>query len=252
MEIRAVTALRPGEGAGLPSGFQAWEGGRLVGTLTLAVPPGRAAEVSGFVAEEYRRQGVFTALWREAEAACRGAGVSRFLFVCRGESADGQGVAAHWGLTLDHSESVLVLPGPRPEGAEDPGLRRLGPAGLERVTALTMAAFGDTPAEARRMAETTFSDPARQCWGLWEREDLTAAACVGPAGEGLSLYGGAVDPARQGQGLGRRLMAALLAVLPRDKTLVVEVDGGNRPARALYEGFGFRERRRQDYFALAR
>ena len=68
MEIRAVTALRPGEGAGLPGGFQAWEGGRLVGTLTLAVPPGRAAEVSGFVAEEYRRQGVFTALWREAAA----------------------------------------------------------------------------------------------------------------------------------------------------------------------------------------
>ena len=166
MEIRAVTALRPGEGAGLPGGFQAWEGGRLVGTLTLAAPLGRAAEVSGFVVKEHRRQGVFTALWREAEAA--------------------------------------------------------------------------------------FSDPARQCWGLWEREDLTAAACVGPAGEGLSLYGVAVDPAHQGQGLGRRLMAALLAVLPRDKALVVEVDGGNRPARALYEGFGFRERRRQDYFALDR
>ena len=44
------------------------------------------------------------------------------------------------------------------------------------------------------------------------------------------------------------MMAGLLGVLPREKSLVVEVDGENRRARALYEKFGFRENRRQDYF----
>ena len=249
MDIRAVTTLAPGGPTGLPGGFQAWEGGRLVGSLTLVAPLGHTAEVSAFVPTEHRRKGIFSALLAEAEAACRAWGAKVLLFVCGGESGEGQAVAAHWGLALDHSEFVLVCRGPRPEGKKDPALRLAGPRDLERVAALTEAAFGDTPAEALSMAEKTLSDPARQCWGLWEGERLIAVAGVGPAAESLSIYSVAVDPARQGQGLGRRLMAGLLAVLPRDRALVVEVDSGNRPALALYAAFGFRETRRQDYFA---
>lgn len=248
MDIRAVTTLAPGGSAGLPGGFQAWEGGRLIGSLTLFVPLGHTAEVSAFVPTEHRRKGIFSALLAEAEAACRAQGAERLLFACGGESGDGQAVAAHWGLALDHSEYVLVCKGPRPERAKDPALQLVGLPDLEPVAALTEAAFGDTPEEARSMAETTLSDPARQCWGLWEGEKLLAVAGVGPAAEGLSIYSVAVDPAQQGQGLGRQLMAGLLAVLPRNRALVVEVDDGNRPARALYEAFGFRETRRQDYF----
>ena len=248
MDIRTVTALGPGAAAGLPGGFQAWEGGRLVGSLTLSAPRGPTAEVSAFVPAEHRRKGIFSALLSEAEAVCRTQGAKRLLLVCGGESGDGQAVAAHWGLALDHSEYVLVCRGPRPEGRKDPALGPVGPRDLERVAALTGAAFGDTPAEARSRTERTLSDPARQCWGLWEGERLLAVAGVGPAAEGLSIYGVAVEPARQGQGLGRRLMAGLLAVLPRDRALVVEADSGNRPARALYGAFGFRETRRQDYF----
>lgn len=248
MDIRAVTTLASGRSAGLPGGFQAWEGGRLVGSLTLFAPLGHTAEVSAFVPTEHRRKGIFSALLAEAEAACRDDGAKRLLFVCGGESGDGQAVAAHWGLALDHSEYVLVCKGPRPEGRKDPALRLAGPRALKLVAALTEAAFGDSPAEALSMAENTLSDPTRQCWGLWEGKKLLAVASVGPAAEGLSIYSVAVDPARQGQGLGRRLMAGLLAILPRDRALVVEVDSGNLPARALYAAFGFKETRRQDYF----
>ena len=248
MDIRAVTTLSPGGPTGLPGGFQAWEGSRLAGALTLSAPPGRTAEVSAFVPAEHRRRGIFSALLAEAEAACRARGTERLLLACGGESADGQAVAAHWGLALDHSTSVLVCGAPRPEGRKDPALGPVGPQKLERVAALTGTAFGDSPAEARFRAENTLSDPARQCWGLWEGDTLLAVAGVGPAAEGLSIYSVAVDPVRQGQGLGRRLMAGLLAVLPRDRALVVEVDSRNRPARALYAAYGFRETRRQDYF----
>lgn len=249
MDIRAVTTLSPGGPTGLPGGFQAWERDRLIGSLTLFAPLGHTAEVSAFVPTEHRRKGIFSALLSEAEAACRTWGAKRLLFVCGGESGDGQAVAAHWGLALDHSEYVLVCKEPRPEGRKDAALRLAGLPDLERVAALTEAVFGDTPAEALSMSEHTLSDPARQCWGLWEGERLLAAAGVGPAAEGLSIYSVAVDPARQGQGLGRRLMAGLLAVLPRDRTLVVEVDSRNRSVLALYAAFGFRETRRQDYFA---
>ena len=248
MDIRAVTTLASGRSAGLPGGFQAWEGGRLVGSLTIFAPLGHTAEVSAFVHTEHRRKGIFSALLAEAETACRGYGAKRLLFVCGGESADGQAVAAHWELDLDHSEYVLVCRGPRPERPKDPALQLAVPQDLEQVAAITGAAFSDSPAEALSMAEHTLSDPARQCWGLWEGKNLLAVASVGPAAEGLSIYGVAVDPVWQGRGRGRRLMAGLLGVLPREKSLVVEVDGENRRARALYEKFGFRENRRQDYF----
>lgn len=248
MEIRAVTALGPGGDSGLPSCFQAWEGGRLVGSLSLFAPLVHTAEVSAFVPPEYRRRGVFSALLRWAEEACRERGTARVLFSCDGKSADGQAVAEHWGLALDHREFVLVLRGARPALPADPALKRTGPEDVKAVAALSGAAFGNTFKEELAMAESTLTDPARRCWGLWENGDLTAVASVGPAAEGLSIYGVAVDPARQGRGRGRRLMAGLLGVLPREKSLVVEVDGENRRARALYERFGFRENRRQDYF----
>ena len=248
MEIRAVTALGPGEASALPGCFQAWEGGRLVGSLSLVVPLAHTAEVSAFILPEYRRRGVFSALLRRAEDVCRARGAARVLFSCDGKSPDGRAVAEHWGLALDHRECVLVLRGPRPALPADPALKRMGPEDVEAVAALTGAAFGNPAAEEKAMAESTLTDPARQCWGLWEGEALAAVASVGPAAEGLSIHSVAVDPVRQGRGMGRRLMAALLGVLPREKNLVVEVEEENCRARALYQGFGFKESRRQDYF----
>lgn len=116
MDIRTVTTLAPGAPAGLPGGFQAWERGRLVGSLTLFIPLGHTAQVSVFVPTEHRRKGIFSALLAEAKVACRAQGAKRLLLVCGGESGDGQAVAARWGLALDHSEYVLVCKGPRPEG----------------------------------------------------------------------------------------------------------------------------------------
>ena len=262
MEIRAISAQAPGADTRPPGGFQAWAGDRLAGILTLTPPLGRTAAASAFVPPEYRRRGIFSALLRAAEAACRGEGVEQLHVVCDGASADGQAVAAHWGLMPDRRTYVLLLRSPRSVPPRDDALRPAGPEDWPQVSALTAAAFPDE--DVLSTVKAALSDPERQCWALWEGAVPVAAeqigrffaaveaACVGPAAEGLSLYAVAVDPARQGQGLGRRLMEALLAVLPPEKPVVAEVDGGNRPARALYAACGFTPLRRWDYFLPGR
>ena len=79
-------AFRPGKGGGW------W-------ALSASLPLWSIqAEVSAFVPSEYGGRGVFSALLRWAEEACRERGTARVLFSCDGKSADGQAVAEHWGL----------------------------------------------------------------------------------------------------------------------------------------------------------
>jgi [ribosomal protein S18]-alanine N-acetyltransferase len=57
----------------------------------------------------------------------------------------------------------------------------------------------------------------------------------------LRLYSLAVDARQRGRGLGRRLIAALVAAAPpRCDTLSLEVRVANAPARHLYESLGMR------------
>lgn len=61
----------------------------------------------------------------------------------------------------------------------------------------------------------------------------------------------AIDPARQGRGLGRRLLAACLglAASRSARRALLDVRRGNAPARALYGRLGFRETgRRTAYY----
>jgi ribosomal-protein-alanine N-acetyltransferase len=64
----------------------------------------------------------------------------------------------------------------------------------------------------------------------------------------------AVDPARRGQGHGRKLLQAATDRLKRDRVdrLFLEVEEGNAPAVGLYAATGFREvGRRKGYYAKA-
>ena len=89
---------------------------------------------------------------------------------------------------------------------------------------------------------------------LWVAEDhelvgLLDFWCVLDEVELLDV---AVHPSRQGQGIGRRLMAHLFAEARRLDARIIhlEVGVGNEPARALYGDLGFREvGRRRRYYA---
>jgi ribosomal-protein-alanine N-acetyltransferase len=78
--------------------------------------------------------------------------------------------------------------------------------------------------------------------GLWDRRGLLAMACGWLILEELHITLVAVDPRQRRQGLGRRVLGALLSDAHRRGATcaTLEVASGNSPALALYTRLGFR------------
>ena len=262
MEIRAIAARTAPDGFDrlenpdhsfhvrpeMPSYFQALDRGRPVGSLSVFLPTADTAEISACVRPSCRRQGIFRALLQEAVAVLRPAGCRRLLFPCQGDSGDDRAVAAHWGLALDHSEYLMYYGGAHAAPRVSVSLRPAQETDRSALEVLYSAAFpGNGGMAAGCLQEGIL------CRVLERQGRLAGAACVNLRGEALSIFGVAVDPALQGQGLGGGLMAALLdglAPLRGKRHVLLEVDGGNERARRLYASSGFTVRRLVEYYSL--
>lgn len=81
-------------------------------------------------------------------------------------------------------------------------------------------------------------------WAAREGDRLIGYAVLGAFGPDgdheFEVFNIAVDPAFQGRGLGRALLAEMLAVADAESApVMLEVATGNVPARTLYEAHGF-------------
>lgn len=87
--------------------------------------------------------------------------------------------------------------------------------------------------------------------GIYRREMLGFAICQQVADE-ATLFNLAINPAHQGQGLGKILLENLIAQLKGNglQTLWLEVRVSNTPAIGLYEKLGFKlQGKRKNYYA---
>lgn len=117
----------------------------------------------------------------------------------------------------------------------------LQPEHLDACAALDRRGLGGL--WSRAQWDTELKDPQRPGLGLWQGGELVAMACGWLILEDLHITLVAVDPRQRRRGLGRRVLAALLAEgLGRGaERATLEVARGNRAGRALYARAGFRE-----------
>jgi ribosomal-protein-alanine N-acetyltransferase len=115
----------------------------------------------------------------------------------------------------------------------------LGLAQLQPCLELDQRALGGLWTESQWRSE--LEDPRRPCWGLVEGGQLLALACGWLVVDELHITAVAVDPARQRQGLGRRVLELLLerAAAAGAAHATLEVAASNGAAVALYGGCGF-------------
>lgn len=271
MEIRTTTMLTPQEQTGIgglssalpldhtlnvhpdmPSYFQAFENGALLGALTIFAPMSNEAELSVFVQPDHRRRGVFRALLNRAEPILRDHGFASILFPCDSKNEPGGAVAAHWGLILDHSEYFMVYgddsaPAPKLSGLV---LEPSRAQELNDLAALLTDAFGDTPEDARKIVRESLDSGHILCRTAYWEGGLAGSCCVS-VGENFSIFGLTVPAPLRGRGCGRAILAALVEELSSrepEKPITLEVDSLNRPALHLYETGGFSTGRRTDYY----
>ncbi|MCW2776950.1 MAG: GCN5-related N-acetyltransferase [Frankiales bacterium] len=226
---------------GAADGLLTYDGERLVGFLGVYAfggPP----ELAGAVDPQARRHGVGGALLDAALQECRQRGTDAPLLVVPAGSASGEALARSRGGTHAHSEHALVLTVP-PQSAEDPR------------TALRPARPDDTPAVAR-VLEAAFGHPLGDVEPgtvvVEHAGEVVGTLRVDRHGDRAGVYGFAVDPSRQGQGIGRDVLGRVcrqqLASGATSVALEVAVD--NPHALRLYTSTGFVPVAGEDYWSL--
>ena len=238
----------------MPSYFQAFDGGVPIGSLSVFSPESDTGEISAYVPESRRRQGIFRALLAEAVGAMEPYGYRRLLFPCDARSQAGQAAAKHWGLTLDHAEYLMAYGGRRPPANLLPELRAAGEDDVGPLVQLNTAVFGGDPADVEHNLRDSLAHPSVLCLTAWQDGELLGTASANLGGESLCIFGVAVSPAHQGRGWGRAILAALLDDLTArtlGKQITLEVDSTNGRAFRLYTTSGFSIVRQVDYYAAA-
>jgi ribosomal protein S18 acetylase RimI-like enzyme len=199
-----------------------------------------------------RRRGIGTALLQAAVEVLAGRGRETALLVTPRATPAGAAFAAAMGGTLSHSEHFLVLGrAPDPSGRHpELVIRDAVDDDVPAMRRILAAAFGEE--ENDEVLRRLMREPqTRQL--VVERGDVLVG-CLRLAGDltATGVYGFAVSPELQGQGIGRAVLEQVCAELRsagvRDVTIEVEVD--NDGALGLYTAVGFEPRATEDYFRV--
>lgn len=229
------------------------EGEELLGFCGIYLFGGSTPEITGMVDPEHRRRGIATALLDAATECCRDRGVHRaFLLVPRGSTA-GRELALRHGGVLDHSEHALVLDGEPSDGPSDPelSLRLARLEDLEPVERILKAAFDWTPDDLP--AFLTDNSGRERTLVVEQRGEPVGTVRITHDGDTGGIYGFAVDPARQGRGIGRDVLRRCCRLLREEgmRRVGLEVAVENERALGLYTSIGFRPVTTEDYYALS-
>jgi ribosomal protein S18 acetylase RimI-like enzyme len=218
-----------------------WDGDRVIGFAGRYDFAG--LEIAGMVAPDVRRKGIGTELLAELVAAGEQA-----LLVTPTATPAGRAFAAARDATLDHSEHYLVLAGtPTGQPRPDISIRPAGPDDLETVRDLLRSAFDWEP-------PTDILDRAGDRTQVIEQHGTPVGTLrVNRHEDWAGVYGFAVAPSRQGQGIGRDALTRTCQVLRADGAVQVtlEVETRNDSALHLYTSIGFEKVAGEDYWKVS-
>lgn len=130
-----------------------------------------------------------------------------------------------------------------------PEVRRAVQADLDAIARLERAAFQPWRRSSRDSLRRSMHSPRQSVW-VWDDGTVAGSLVLWHHDRTLRVYGVAVDPARQGHGIGASLMrhAEQLARDSGKQRVVLEADAEDTRLLAWYEGQGYRRDHRIDDF----
>ena len=239
--------------------FMYFDGDELIGYIGICDfgGPGSTIEVTGMVAPEYRRQGVFMKLHDLVTAECRHRSAQNILVLCDSGSVSGQAFIQVIGAVYKYSEIEMYLQNGFQEisGKQRCGitLRKATNADYGEICMQDAIYFGDedTSAESAAMPEDEekrgmtiyLAEKDKQVIG---KVNLQTSAKVG------GIYGLGVLPEYRGKGFGKAILLEAVEKLKEAKSqkIMLQVATENLTALGLYRSCGFHETSVMDYFEL--
>jgi len=235
--------------------FLYFQDGTLVGFLGMyAIVSPKEVEISGMVHPDYRRNGIFRALYAQAKAECEKRHVTQILLVSNQKSKEAsafaEGVAATYQFSeykLDYSAMALVTP----VAVDDRLLLR--PAtndDFHTLVEIGVSGFEDSADLMTALVTRNLSEPDFQTYlALYEAEPV-GMITVSEEDGALFISGFCVKKGLQGKGLGRKILSQTVEILNQrgHKGISLEVAVDNQNALALYQSTGFEVVSVYDYY----
>ncbi len=244
--------------------FMAYHGDALIGYLGICSFGDRSQplEITGTVHPDYRRGGVFTALYTLAMEECGRRKARGALGLCDRNSVSGQEFLKSINAAYRYSEFEMVYHEPRTAIREEQlcGIvfRKAANADAREIARQNRIYFGD--AEGENAGE----EPAGGL--LPEDEEKRGMAIylaekdgrvVGKANASLinghgGIYGLGVLPEHRGKGFGRAILMKTIEILKDAGAgeILLQVAAHNAAALKLYQSCGFKETSVMDYYQL--
>ncbi|MDF2923084.1 MAG: family N-acetyltransferase [Paenibacillaceae bacterium] len=255
IELKLNKGMLEKRAEGEPNDFLWYKDGKLVGFLALYHFVPKEAEVGGMVHPDYRRQGIFSALTREAVLSAKRQQVPSLLFVCPQQSRGAQAFLKEQHTQYDYSEFGMKL-SEQPQATGGPSsiaLRKGTESDRQLMIQLDSFGFESPEEDSISIVDMILSNP---------HEDWPYIACkdAKPVGRinihirdgNAHIFGFSVLPEHRRQGYGQQILLEAIGLAANKglRSVTLEVACGNRKALELYQRCGFRETYVNDYFRL--
>ena len=141
--------------------FLYYADGQLVGYLEADSYGGQEKELTGMVHPDFRRQGIFTALFTAAKEEMQQRGVQKMIFVCEHKSESGRAFLATTGAQLAYAEHEMWLGTFHERGRRTAGLsmRRAGVEDIDTIVSFLATDSGNVEGVKGWVTELTTATP---------------------------------------------------------------------------------------------
>ncbi len=235
--------------------FLYYEQDVLVGFLGLYSFNPHEGEISGMVHPEFRRKGIFTALFGAALEECQHRNITSLLLIVEHVSSSGQAFSRSIATTYDHSEYKMVLEEARLPASFDEHLqfREAREEDIPAFTHITALAFDEPEQSIDWYSPKVLADPQHRYYvAVLQNVDVIGKLDVALTEQAGFIYGFGVLPEYRGRGYGRQLLARTIQTLLAlgKKQIALEVATVNKNALSLYQSCGFKETGSYDYYLV--
>ena len=231
----------------------------LIGLLSLDGLGSDAAEGTGMVHPNYRRQGVFRALVVAARAECQQNKTESLLLLFDHRSTAAIAFASAIGAQHEFSEHNMRLDDTSnlPQIEQRLDFRKATQDDAPAVAAILAQGYDagvDADAEQLRqsVAHNMQSSVYQYYIAALDQEPIGTLNVQNLGGDAY-IYGFVVRPDQRGRGYGKELLARVItdSVAQRPQPIFLEVETENDLAFGLYRSFGFEVTTTYDYYRLA-
>ena len=211
---------------------------------------GNKVEVCGMVHPDFRRRGIFTQLYHEAAQVMNEKGYNKILLNAPANSESAKGFLNSISCSYSISEHQMKWEEKEMVQYDDVSLRLATPDDFELKVQLDVQCFGFKDGEAREYNQQK-NRVEDENFIIMSGDQAVGKIRVSHYDGEAWIYGFAVLPEFQGQGIGRK---ALSNVVVKEHEsgypIFLEVEAENTNALRLYESCGFKAYHSQDYYEL--